>query len=96
MKELIQYAKNDYDYKIIRRENNLAIAVGQSRISKSINWEVIKIQSHNGMTMGGVYMPSAEFAPSNNQWGIKGWTALNEEHAQDIFEKQKNKIENES
>jgi len=90
MKELIEYAKNGYDYQIIRRENNLAIAVGKSRISNSINWEVIKIQSHNGMTMAGVYMPPAEFPPSNNQWGVKGWTALNEKHAEEIFNKLNN------
>jgi hypothetical protein len=89
MKELTEYAKNGYDYQIIRRENNLAIAVGKSRISNSINWEVIKIQSHNGMIMAGVHMPPAEFPPSNNQWGIKGWTALNEEQAIKIFDKLK-------
>ena len=90
MKELIEYAKNGYDFKIIRRENNLAIAKGESRISSSINWEIIKIQSHNGMTMANVYMPPAEFPPSNNQWGIKGWTALNEKHAEEIFNKLNN------
>jgi hypothetical protein len=37
--------------------------------------------------MGGVFMPATEFAPSNNQWGIKGWTASNEEQAKEIFNK---------
>jgi hypothetical protein len=89
MKKLTQYAKNGYDYKIIQRENNFAIARGESRISSAINWEVIEIQSHNGLTMGGVFMPATEFAPSNNQWGIKGWTASNEQQAQEIFNKRK-------
>jgi len=87
MKQLTEYAKNGYDYKIIQRENNFAIARGESRISSAINWEVIEIQSHNGLTMGGVFMPATEFAPSNNQWGIKGWTASNEEQAKEIFNK---------
>ena len=30
MRELIEYTKNGYDFKIIRRENNLAITKGQS------------------------------------------------------------------
>ena len=89
MKKLTQYAKNGYDFKIIQRENNFAIARGESRISSAINWEVIEIQSHNGLTMGGVFMPATEFAPTNNQWGSKGWTALNEQHAQEIFNKRK-------
>ena len=42
------------------------------------------------MTMANVYMPPAEFPPSNNQWGIKGWTALNEKHAEEIFNKLNN------
>jgi hypothetical protein len=87
MKQLIEYSKNGYDFKIVHREQNLAIAKGKSRNSDSINWEVIKIQSHNGLTMGGVFMPATEFAPSNNQWGTKGWTAFDEEHAKVIFNK---------
>lgn len=85
MKILTKYAKNKYDFDIIHREGNLAIAFGRSRLSKADNWEVIHIQSHNGLTMGGVYMEPAEFAPSDSQWGVKGWTALNEADALRIF-----------
>ena len=86
MKKLTQYAKNGYDFKIIQRENNFAIAKGESRISSAINWEVIEIQSHNGLTMGGVFMPAAEFPPSNEQFGIKGWTVTSEERALELFQ----------
>jgi len=89
MKKLTEYAKNGYDYKIIQRENNFAIARGESRISSAINWEVIEIQSHNGLTMGGVFMPPAEFPPSNEQFGIKGWTASNKEQAKEILNRRK-------
>jgi len=89
MKKLTQYAKNGYDFKIIQRENNFAIARGESRISSAINWEVIEIQSHNGLTMRGVFIPPAEFAPSNEQFGIKGWTASNEEQAKEILNRRK-------
>jgi hypothetical protein len=89
MKILTKYAKNGYDYTIVKRENNLAIAVGRSRTCKAETWEVIEIQSHDGLKMGDTFMPPAEFAPSNNQWGTKGWTACNKEQAEDIFDRQK-------
>jgi hypothetical protein len=50
---------------------------------------VIEIQSHNGLTMRGVFIPPAEFAPSNEQFGIKGWTASNEEQAKEILNRRK-------
>lgn len=93
MKLLTEYSKNKYNFKIFHRDGILAIAKGIGQFSGAENWEVIKISSHNGLTMGGVYMPPAEFGPSNEQFGIKGWFAFNEQDAWRIFNKQKNKIE---
>ena len=52
MKILTEYYKNKYDFKIVHREGDWAIAKGVSRITKRENWEAIQIQSHNGLTMG--------------------------------------------
>lgn len=90
MKVLQQYSKHKYDYQIIHREGNWAISYGKSRVSRADNWEVFEIQSHNGLTIGGVYMEPAEFVPNNSQWGSKGWTALNEKHAYELLNKHKN------
>lgn len=91
MKILTEYSKNGYDYTVKHREGNFAIALGKSRISKAESWEVIEIQSHNGLCIAGAQIPPAEFAPRNEQWGVKGWTALDEQHAWELFQL-KNKI----
>ena len=90
MKTLTTYTKNKYEYTIILREGDLAISFGKSRISDATTWEVFQVQSHNGLTIGGVYMPPAEFCPSNEQWGTKGWTALNKDRAFEILNREKN------
>jgi hypothetical protein len=89
MKQLAKYAKNKYDFELFHREGDLAIFKGVSREHGRENWEVIEIQRHDGLTMAGVFMPPAEFAPSNAQWGVKGWTALNEDDAWRIFNQKK-------
>lgn len=89
MKILTKYSKNGYDFTIVKRENNLAIAKGDSRNCAAVNWEVIEIQSHNGLKMGEAFIPPSEFAPSNNQWGNKGWTASSEQQANEIFAKRR-------
>ena len=86
MKTLTKYYKNGYDFVIKHREGNLAVACGISRQHGGENWEVIEIQSHNGMTMAGVYMGPSEFPPSNNQFGLKGWTVTSEKRALELFE----------
>lgn len=86
MKQLTNYYKNGYDFTIVKREGNLAIAKGISRLHGGDNWEVIKIQSHNGLMMGSNWVDASEFCPSSEQWSTKGWTALNAEHAEKIFQ----------
>lgn len=86
MKTLTHYYKNGYDFTIVKREKNLAIAKGISRIHGGENWEVFEVQSHNGLMMGNNWVEASEFPAGNNQWGDKGWTALNEEHAEKIFQ----------
>jgi len=93
MKILTDYHKNKYDYSIILREGNLSVSCGKSRTSDAQTWEVFQIQSHNGLTIGGTYMPPAEFCPSNEQWGTKAWTALNLEQAMVIFNREKAKTQ---
>jgi hypothetical protein len=89
MKQLTKYYKNGYDFQIFHRESDLAIAKGISRISGLENWEVIEIQSHNGMNMGSNWVEASEFAPSSSTWGAKGWTANSETQAWEIFNKKK-------
>lgn len=89
MKILNQYSKHKYEYQITHREGNLAIAHGTHRENGRNNWEIIRIRGHNGLKMGDNFVPPAEFAPSDREWGQHGWTALSEEHAWEIFNKKK-------
>lgn len=91
MEPLTQYSKNGYDFTILKEEKGWAIAKGISRVSGRENWEVIEVQSHNGLMMGKNWVEPCFFPPSNNQWGTKGFTALNEEHANQILSNQINK-----
>jgi hypothetical protein len=91
MKQLTEYKKHGYNFSIIHREGDLAIAKGERKDSQFDNWEVFFIQKHNGLMMGANWVDAAEFCPSNSTWGIKGWTAYDEADARRIFKREKEK-----
>jgi len=82
MKTLEQYSKNGYGFTLIKRIGNFALFIGTSPISRNVNYEVIEIQSHDGMNIAGKDIAPAEYAPGNNAWGAKGWTLLTLEDAE--------------
>jgi len=63
----------------IYKQKSLDIAV------KSEWFEVIKIKSHNGMTLGGNYIAPSEMYPSSTQWGVLGFTYQNQKDAEIKF-----------
>lgn len=68
MKELTEYRKNGFHWKVIFRVQDIAISESQ------YGYEVFRVQRHNGREIGGKWCDPAEFAPSNEQWGSLGWT----------------------
>jgi len=84
MKTLTEYKRNGYAFTLISRLGDHAIFRGNSGTSME-NYEVIKIQSHQGREWDGVFCPPAEYPPSNNQWGTKGWTFNDRESAEAKF-----------
>lgn len=81
MKILTNYrSKNGYPWKIIERQGDIAIA------ESGIGYEVIIIQRHNGREINGIYFEPAEYAPSTEQWGVKGWSFKSFEKAKEKFE----------
>jgi len=80
---LINYGKNGHEFTVIARTGNLAIFKGVSRANGSETFELIEIQSHDGREIAGKFFEPAEFPPSNEQWGSKGWTFTNLPDAQD-------------
>jgi predicted RNA binding protein YcfA (HicA-like mRNA interferase family) len=72
MKILTQYTKNGREWHVCRREGSIAIFTHDHRF-----YEVIVIQSHNGREIAGNHVSAAEYPPSNEQWGSKGWSFSN-------------------
>lgn len=75
MKELTTYKKNGFTWRLIERRGNVAIS------QSPVGFEVFVIQSHEGRTFPGknpgdepTVSPPAEFAPSNEQWGVLGFS----------------------
>jgi hypothetical protein len=73
MKTLTNYRKNGYDFTVVHRDGNFAVAQEHRHGS----CEVFIVQSHNGITINGKYIEPAEYVPGNNQWGTLGWTLPN-------------------
>jgi len=90
MKPLTKYAKNGYDFTIVKEKDGWAIAKGISRTTGRENWEVIEIQSHNGIMRGNNWVEPCYYPPSNNQWGVKGFTAVTQEQAEQILNRETN------
>lgn len=86
MKELTKYQKNGYRFTLHCRSGNIAIFHGKLGGAGAPSWEVIHIQSHNGLVIGGKEVEPAEFAPSNEEWGSKGWSYQTEGGARNRFE----------
>jgi len=79
MKKLEHYKRNGYEFEVVDRIGNIAMATGSNGNEKT--YEVIIVQSHDGREINGNSLPPAEFPPSNEQWGSKGWTFSTEDAA---------------
>ena len=80
MKTLETYNKNGYQFTLIARAGKHGAYKG-TRSTGSTTYEVIEILHHNGREVFGKVWPAAEYAPSDRQWGTKGWTYTTEEAA---------------
>jgi hypothetical protein len=78
MKKLTEYKKNGRTWIVQKRVNDIAMAVdaGNPR-----NHEVFIVQSHNGMERHGSWIEPAEYTPSNEEWGSKGWSFMDRKSA---------------
>ena len=85
MNQLTEYSKNGHKFTLYARSGDLAIFHGRRTGGQSETWEVIHIQSHNGREIAGNFCEPAEYPPSNEQWGSKGWSYTNPELAMDRF-----------
>ena len=76
-----------FSYQQIKREGDKAIYKQTKDGFESTRYEVVKINRHNGYTLGGQHIAPAETYPGASQWGINGWTCLNLESAKSKYKK---------
>jgi hypothetical protein len=79
--------KKGFTFTLIKREGNIAMYQQRLDISdtKSSNFEVIIVGSHNGIKIADNYLPPSELYPSASQWGNTGWTYNSRENAEFKF-----------
>ena len=76
-----EFKSSGFNFKQVKRVADKAIYEKRSIGGKAVSIEVIRIKSHNGYELGGVYIEPAETYPSTSQWGLYGWTYSNMEQA---------------
>ena len=76
------FISKKFSHKQIHREGDFAIyeRFNEAR-PENKHYEAIKIQSHNGYSIGGQMYPPSEFYPSSNAWGVDGYSCLTKEAA---------------
>jgi len=87
MKKLTEFAKNGMHYKIIRREGNVAIA--KASIEKGLGavaYDVILIREREETKLFNNIVPAAEYGPSNENFGVFGFSYPNLEMANKKFD----------
>jgi hypothetical protein len=82
MKKLAKKIKYTQFYHTqIARDGNIAVYRKETLVGGDCGYEVIKIRSHNGMSINNNYYPPAEIYPGSGQWGIMGWTCSTKDKA---------------
>jgi hypothetical protein len=69
-----------FDFRQIAREGDVAVYSQCFKGGKMpVAYEVVVIQKHDGYTIMGKTYPPAEFYPSTNDWGTKGFTIVTDD-----------------
>lgn len=69
------------EYVRLKRDGMVALVkVVKPTKQETLNYEVWKIQSHDGYEINGVYIEPAESAPSTSTWGKQGWSYTPDEY----------------
>ena len=87
------FTSHGFEFKQIHREADLAIYKKWKPEHETHGFEVIRIKRHNGYTIAGNYCPPAEMYPSNEQWGVLGFTCQTKEDSYKKLDKMKAEAE---
>lgn len=91
------FTENKFCFHQTWRNHKYAVYRRGKENSEFFHFELIVIQSHNGLERFNNYYEPAEFYPSSAQWGTYGWSLSTEEKArqkmEQLEEKSKDRIE---
>lgn len=71
------FSEKSYQYKLIERKGLHAIYHVTKDDYKCNSYEVIRIRENPAYEIGGKIVEAKEIFPSNEMWGIYGFTCLN-------------------
>jgi len=78
----LDFISKKWHFKQVCREKNWAIYKRwHEDWPENVHYEVIQIQKHNGMVLGGNQIPPSEYYPNSNSWGTLGFTCHTREAA---------------
>lgn len=69
-----KYVKNSWKYRLIKRVENFAIYEQSGNGMAELRYELCRVRSHNGRTIGTSIVAPSEYLPSSEEWGRNGWT----------------------
>lgn len=70
----LEFSSCGFDFQQVERDGDLAIYQKTRKSGKWTGFEVVRIRSHDGYTIAGNYCPPAEMYPSNEKWGVDGFS----------------------
>lgn len=86
------YKKNGYIHNVLYNDSNFAISeVYDEDTDKVICYEIFQIIKNKSMKIAGREVEPWESCPSNEDWGMKGWTYRTYKEAENKLELIKNK-----
>ena len=75
MKQLPElFTSKGFTHRMVKRSGDVALFERYKTDPAKSHFEVVRVQSHNGRTIAGQFLPPAEFYPSTSQWGTHGFT----------------------
>lgn len=81
-----KFRSNGFEFNQVMRAGNVALFAKTKPSIRSINYEVIIVQSHNGYEIAGKTFEPAETYPPSESWGRLGWSFMDQESAKGKFD----------
>lgn len=86
------FNKNSYTHEIIWRDSDYAITrLTDQDSGKFVCYEAFRIRKKKDTKIGNRFIPASEMTPSNEEWGLYGYTTRTEAQAKQKINLLKNK-----